>query len=65
LGRDDKTCKFWLNPIALAYNHGFDRRELRRIERLVREHAPQLIEAWNEYFIDRSRDGKGPKRQGH
>jgi len=29
---------------------GFGRQELRRIERLVAEHADHLLEAWNEFF---------------
>lgn len=65
VGRDDKACKFWLDPVAMAYNHGFTKRELRTIERLVREHTAQLIEAWNAYFIDKGGSGKGAKRQRH
>jgi hypothetical protein len=26
--RDARTCKFWLKPLGLARNHGFDAREL-------------------------------------
>lgn len=29
--RELKTCKFWLEPLGLARNHGFDARELGRI----------------------------------
>lgn len=48
--RDDQSAKFWLAPVALARNLGFNAVELRRIQRLVAEHEPQLVEAWNEYF---------------
>jgi hypothetical protein len=48
--RDDLSAKFWLAPVALARNLGFDAVELRRIQRLVSEHEPQLLEAWNDYF---------------
>lgn len=43
-------AKFWLDPIALAANHGFKAHELNEIERVVREHWAALMEAWNEHF---------------
>jgi hypothetical protein len=48
--RDDATAKFWIQPVQLAYNIGFNAHELRRIERIVSEHATGLMEAWREYF---------------
>src|SRR2546425_7379426 len=48
--RDDESAKFWLAPVALASNLGFTTVELRRVQRLVVEHEPRLLEAWNEYF---------------
>ena len=39
-----------LAPVALASNLGFATVELRRVQRLVAEHEPRLLEAWNEYF---------------
>lgn len=44
--RNDLSAKFWLNPIALASNLGFNARELRKIEKVVREHQTQLVERW-------------------
>jgi len=43
-------AKFWLDPIALATNHGFNGRELSEIERLVEQHRIGLLEAWNEHL---------------
>ena len=43
-------AKFWLEPVALASNHGFNARELTEIERLIRDHLAPLLEAWNDYF---------------
>jgi hypothetical protein len=63
--RDDKAGKFWLSPVEVAHSHGFDWRELRRIERIVRQHEPELLEAWNEYFKGGDRSGKSDRRQGH
>lgn len=43
-------AKFWLEPIRLAANYGFAARDLNEIERIIREHQSELLEAWNEYF---------------
>lgn len=43
-------AKFWLEPIRLAVNFGFAARDLNEIERIIREHQAELVEAWNEYF---------------
>ena len=48
--RDNLSAKFWLNPVSLAVNLGFSARELRQVERIVRENQVQLLEAWNGYF---------------
>jgi len=50
IDRDDQTCKFWLEPVALARNLGFSAKELRDVERLVIDNQQSLLEAWNEYF---------------
>ena len=47
-GRDE--AKFWLDPISLAGNAGYNGRELNEIEDLVEKHQDQLLEAWNEHF---------------
>jgi hypothetical protein len=48
--REDVSAKFWLDPVALAYNLGYPPRELRKLETLTTEHQQELLEAWNEYF---------------
>lgn len=45
---DRDEAKFWLDPIALAANYGFKAHELNEIERRVREHQAELMEAWHE-----------------
>lgn len=50
IDRERLSAKFWLRPVSLARNYGFSARELRRLESLVREHAPQWSEAWDEHF---------------
>lgn len=46
----DGYCKYWLNPVLLAYNTGFNSTELNKIRKLVEEHSPFIENSWNEYF---------------
>ncbi|MCI0365477.1 MAG: DUF4160 domain-containing protein [Phycisphaerales bacterium] len=48
--RDNATAKFWLNPVSVAYNWGFNAKELRAIQSIVQEHREQMLRAWNDYF---------------
>ena len=48
--RDDCEVKYWLEPVRLERSHGFAAAELNRIERIVEENQPELLEAWNQYF---------------
>lgn len=43
-------AKYWLDPVQLAANYGYNVRELTEIERLVQGHRDQLLEAWNEHL---------------
>lgn len=47
--RERKVCKYWLEPIALAGNHGFSAKELNAIRRLLLENIGRIMEAWNEH----------------
>jgi hypothetical protein len=42
--------KFWLEPVSLAANYGFNAAEINEIERLVLEHQTELLEAWHEHL---------------
>jgi hypothetical protein len=46
----DEEAKYWLDPIELAVNYGFNARELKLIERLVEEYRDDLVEAWHEHL---------------
>jgi len=48
--RGNQSCKFWLQPVSLARNLGFDARELRKIESILTENEEDLLEAWHGYF---------------
>ena len=47
--RERNTCKFWMQPIQLAANHGFSARELNVIRRLIESEYEVIIEAWHEH----------------
>jgi Domain of unknown function (DUF4160) len=46
----DDEAKFWLEPVQLAANYGFNAKELKRVQGLVELHRLDLLEAWNDYF---------------
>lgn len=47
--RGDQSAKFWLKPVALARNLGFNARELRAIERIILEHQKDFLEKWDDH----------------
>jgi hypothetical protein len=47
--RERKVCKYWLVPLSLARNHGFNARELCIIRRLVTDYRTEILEAWREH----------------
>ena len=48
--RESLSAKFWLDPdITLAANQGYSRRELRAIERIMREHLETLRNEWEAF----------------
>lgn len=47
--QENKTCKFWLQPLELARNHGFRARELNMIRRIIVTHRTAILEAWYEH----------------
>ena len=50
IDRDNLSAKFWIKPVGLARNLGFNSRELRELQQLVKEHQDLLLEAWYGYF---------------
>ena len=47
--REDRTCKFWLEPLSLARNHGFSARELNVVRRIIDSHLLMILERWDEH----------------
>jgi hypothetical protein len=48
--KEGRLAKFWLQPVGLAKNDGFRAHELTAIEKIVRLHADDFLEKWNETF---------------
>lgn len=50
IDRESRSAKFWLHPcVVLATHHGYSRRELRDLERIISEHLETLIHAWDAF----------------
>ncbi len=47
--RERIVCKFWLEPVELARNHGFTARELNQVRQMVQSNLARIMEAWNEH----------------
>ena len=45
----DGECKFWLYPVVLAKNRGMSVVDIRKVERLVFEHQPFLLEKYDDF----------------
>ena len=53
--REDMSAKFWLDPdVSLEESHGYNRRELRDVERITREYLETLRNEWNAFCLDNS-----------
>lgn len=58
MDRENRSAKFWLDPdVALEENHGYDRKELRDIERLLRENLEVLRNEWDAFCHGYARTG--------
>ena len=53
--RENRSAKFWLDPnVLLEANHGYGRKELRDIERVMRENLELLKNEWDQFCRDYS-----------
>lgn len=48
--RDEKTAKFWLNPVRLQDSEGFSRVEIVRLSVIVEDNLASLLRSWHEFF---------------
>lgn len=43
-------AKFWLDPVGLVVNYGYNARELNQIKQMIEENRQLLLEAWHEHL---------------
>lgn len=44
-------AKFWVEPkVVLGKSFGFNSKELKEIERAIKEHCDEIVKSWKEYF---------------
>lgn len=47
-------AKFWIEPIvALADYKGLSARQIKELEKVVREHAKEIEQSWKKHFSKR------------
>ena len=48
--RDEKSAKFWLQPVSLARNLGFAAQELMQLQKIITQHQAEFLEAWHGHL---------------
>jgi hypothetical protein len=48
--KDGIDAKFWLQPVRVAYNDGFDAKTLRELVQVIESHVNDIERAWDEHF---------------
>lgn len=49
----EKIAKFWLIPVELQENHGYNTREINEIIRIIEENHQYILDRWEEHCGDR------------
>ncbi len=48
---NDGEAKFWIKPeIKLAKNYNLSRKQLKEIEKIIKEHYDEITSAWQRWF---------------
>lgn len=47
--RERMVCKYWLEPVSLANNHGYSASELNAIRKIIMDNLSKITEAWDEH----------------
>jgi len=50
--KDDRTAKFWLDPVRMHSSGGFSPDEIRRSQRIVEQHRKKFLRRWHDHFDD-------------
>jgi len=49
VSRESRVCKFWIDAVSLADNHGFSSRELNSLYKMIVEHRNLIRKKWHEH----------------
>lgn len=52
IDKDNNSAKFWLNPVELSSNYGFNSKELNYISKIIIEQKEFFIQKWELYFSE-------------
>ena len=50
IAKDGHDAKVWLTSLEVAFNKGYNDRELRQLLKKIADHRDDWIGAWNDYF---------------
>ena len=48
--KDGKEANVWLGSLAIAFNRGYNDREIRELTAIVAQHRDEWIGVWNDFF---------------
>jgi Domain of unknown function (DUF4160) len=48
--RGDNEAKFWLSPLRLAHNYGYNQRGIGKIAALIAGREAELLEMWHDHL---------------
>jgi len=48
--KDGRECKIWLRDLTVAFNHGYQSRDLNTLIAKTGEEQQRLLEIWDEQF---------------
>jgi hypothetical protein len=46
----DATMKVWLDTLEIAYNYGYNPKQVKFILKAIQEHKESFINGWNSFF---------------
>ncbi len=46
----ENDATFWLDPLSIAFNQGFNGPDLRLIKSILEDYREDFLGAWDEYF---------------
>ncbi|WP_397232529.1 DUF4160 domain-containing protein [Pelodictyon phaeoclathratiforme] len=49
VSKESKICKFWVEPLSLAKNHGFSSKELNAIYKVIQLESNLIKSYWYEH----------------